>query len=122
MATTVGIVNSASGWARQRNEFRRRSLKTGVHSLLSWVRPGFSVFAGEILSGEDRQELEQVARYIARPAIGMDKIRRFWRWTTRSIRDGARAIRRSEEFLGLTLKLLQAGPDGQAADEHEKPP
>jgi Putative transposase len=47
-----------------------------MYSLLSWVHPGFSVFAGEILSAEDRQELEQVARYIARPAIGMDKIRR----------------------------------------------
>jgi hypothetical protein len=28
----------------------------------------------------------------------------------------------AEEFLGLTLKLLEIGSDGQAADEHDEPP
>jgi hypothetical protein len=28
----------------------------------------------------------------------------------------------AEEFLGLTMKLLQVGPDGQAADGHDEPP
>jgi hypothetical protein len=28
----------------------------------------------------------------------------------------------AEEFLGLTMKLLQVGPDGQATDGHDEPP
>jgi hypothetical protein len=28
----------------------------------------------------------------------------------------------AEEFLGLTMKLLQIGPDRQAADGHHEPP
>ena len=28
----------------------------------------------------------------------------------------------AEEFLGLTMKLFEIGPDGQAADGHDEPP
>ena len=28
----------------------------------------------------------------------------------------------AEEFLGLTVKLFEVGPDGQAADGHDEPP
>ena len=47
-----------------------------MHNLLGWVHPGFSVFAGDIIPTEDRQRLERVARYIARPALAIDSIRR----------------------------------------------
>jgi hypothetical protein len=45
-----------------------------MHSLLGWVHPGFSVFAGEAISSE--QQLERVARYIARPTLAIDSLRR----------------------------------------------
>jgi len=47
-----------------------------MHNLLGWVHTGFSVFAGDIIPTEDRQGLERVARYIARPALAIDSIRR----------------------------------------------
>jgi hypothetical protein len=45
-----------------------------MDNLLAWVHPGFSVFAGEAISSE--QQLERVARYIARPALAIDSLRR----------------------------------------------
>ena len=54
------------------------------------------------------------------------------RRTGRSIRDdcsrnsaiavGIAGVDGAEEFLGLTMKLVQVGPDGQAADGHDEPP
>src|SRR5207247_10107253 len=43
---------------------------------LSWVHPGFSVFAGEPLSPRDPEQLERLARYITRPPLAADSIRR----------------------------------------------
>ncbi len=47
-----------------------------MENLLSWVHPGFSVFAGEPLSPQDPEQLERVARYITRPPLAADSIRR----------------------------------------------
>src|SRR5207247_7764244 len=47
-----------------------------MENLLSWVHPGFSVFAGEPLSPEDAGQLERVARYVTRPPLAADSIRR----------------------------------------------
>ena len=44
--------------------------------VLSWVHPGFSVFAGEPLSPRDPEQLERLARYITRPPLAADSIRR----------------------------------------------
>src|SRR5213083_1345112 len=47
-----------------------------MENLLSWVHPGFSVFAGEPLSPEDAGQLERLARYVTRPPLAADSIRR----------------------------------------------
>ena len=47
-----------------------------MENLLSWVHPGFSVFAGEPLSPQDPGQLERLARYITRPPLAADSIRR----------------------------------------------
>jgi hypothetical protein len=38
--------------------------------------------------------------------------------------DGGRiaGVEIAEEFLGLTLELVEVGPDGQATDGHDEPP
>jgi hypothetical protein len=55
---------------------RERLSERFMQNLLSWVHPGFSVFAGEALSPEDPEQLERLARYITRPALAVDSIRR----------------------------------------------
>jgi len=45
-----------------------------MQNLLSWVHPGFSVFAGPPLEAAEIASLESQARYIARPALGMDAL------------------------------------------------
>jgi len=68
-------------------ELFRRLLLLGLHqhqrlsegfmeNLLSWLHPGFSVFAGEPLSPRDPEQLERLARYITRPPLAADSIRR----------------------------------------------
>src|SRR5438034_770044 len=47
-----------------------------MENLLSWVHPGFSVFAGQPVSPEDSQQLERLACYITRPPLAIDSIRR----------------------------------------------
>ena len=47
-----------------------------MENLLSWVHPGFSVFAGESLSPQDPEQLERLARYITRPPLAADSVRR----------------------------------------------
>jgi hypothetical protein len=47
-----------------------------MENLLSWVHPRFSVFAGEPLSAEDAGQLERLARYVTRPPLAVDSIRR----------------------------------------------
>jgi hypothetical protein len=47
-----------------------------MENLLSWVHPRFSVFAGQPLSPEDAGQLERLARYVTRPPLAADSIRR----------------------------------------------
>jgi hypothetical protein len=42
--------------------------------LLSWVHPGFSVFAGPAVEPTAVDSLESQARYITRPALAMDAL------------------------------------------------
>jgi hypothetical protein len=44
-------------------------------NLLSWVHPGFSVFAGPAVDGVAVTSLESQGRYITRPALAMDALR-----------------------------------------------
>lgn len=43
-------------------------------SLLSWVHPGFSVFAGPAISPDDKDRLERMARYVTRPPLAIGSV------------------------------------------------
>ena len=45
-----------------------------MRNLLSWVHPGFSVFAGPPVDGASAASLESQGRYITRPALAMDAL------------------------------------------------
>ena len=47
-----------------------------MQNLLSWVHPGFSVFAGPPVDGAALTSLESQGRYITRPALAMDALRK----------------------------------------------
>ena len=47
-----------------------------MRNLLSWVHPGFSVFAGPPVDGGALASLESQSRYITRPAMAMDVLER----------------------------------------------
>ena len=51
-----------------------RLSETFMHNLLSWVHPGFSVFAGPPVEAAALTSLESQARYITRPALAMDAL------------------------------------------------
>jgi hypothetical protein len=66
-------------------EVFRRMLLLGLHkserlsesfmqNLLSWVHPGFSVYAGPPVDAAQIASLESQARYITRPALAMDAL------------------------------------------------
>jgi hypothetical protein len=45
-----------------------------MRNLLSWVHPGFSVFAGPAVDGAALGSLESQGRYITRPAMAMEAL------------------------------------------------
>jgi hypothetical protein len=45
-----------------------------MHNLLSWMHPGFSVYAGPPVEAAEIASLESQARYITRPALAMDAL------------------------------------------------
>jgi hypothetical protein len=47
-----------------------------MQNLLSWVHPGFSVFAGPPVDAAALASLESQARYITRPALAMDALQK----------------------------------------------
>jgi hypothetical protein len=51
-----------------------RLSETFMLNLLSWVHPGFSVFAGPPVEAAALTSLESQARYITRPALAMDAL------------------------------------------------
>jgi hypothetical protein len=58
----------------QRLHQAERLSESFMHNLLSWVHPGFTVFAGPPVEAANLQSLESQARYIARPAMAMDAL------------------------------------------------
>ena len=53
-----------------------RLSETFMRNLLSWVHPGFSVFAGPPVEAAAIASLESQSRYITRPALAMDALDR----------------------------------------------
>jgi hypothetical protein len=51
-----------------------RLTKSFMQNLLSWVHPGFSVYAGPPVEAGEIASLESQARYITRPALAMDAL------------------------------------------------
>jgi hypothetical protein len=47
-----------------------------MHNLLSWVHPGFSVYAGPPVEAAEMASLESQARYITRPVLAMDTLQK----------------------------------------------
>ena len=70
-----------------------------MDKLLSWVHPGFSVFAGPAVDPTELGSLESQARYIARPAMAMDALQKR--------ADGTLALQTRRDFrTGATLLVL----------------
>jgi len=61
-------------WLHRLHQAERLS-EAFMNNLLSWVHPGFSVFAGPPVQIGAPESLESQARYIARPAMAMDALR-----------------------------------------------
>jgi hypothetical protein len=51
-----------------------RLTESFMQNLLSWVHPGFSVYAGPPVEAGEIASLESQARYITRPALAMDAL------------------------------------------------
>jgi hypothetical protein len=47
-----------------------------MHNLLTWVHPGFSVYAGPPVDAAETASMESQARYITRPVLAMDALHR----------------------------------------------
>jgi len=47
-----------------------------MHNLLSWVHPGFSVYAGPPVDAAETASMESQARYITRPVLAMEALHR----------------------------------------------
>jgi hypothetical protein len=60
-------------WLRRLPQAERLS-EAFMNQLLSWVHPGFTVFAGPPVEAGNLESLESQARYIARPAMAMDAL------------------------------------------------
>jgi hypothetical protein len=60
----------------RRLHLEKRLSERFMENLFSWVHPGFSVFAGDPRSPQDAGQLECLARYITRPPLAADSIRR----------------------------------------------
>ena len=45
-----------------------------VEVLLSWRHPGFSVFQGDPVSSDDHEVRERLARYMAHPPVGLNRL------------------------------------------------
>ena len=53
-----------------------RLTESFMHNLLSWVHPGFSVYAGSPVDAAEIASLQSQARYITRPAVAMDALQK----------------------------------------------
>ena len=71
--TTVVLEVFRRLWLRRLHQAERLS-EAFMNNLLSWVHPGFTVFAGPPVEAGNLESLESQARYIARPAMAMDAL------------------------------------------------
>ena len=106
----------------------------------SWISAGLRVMSARTVSGSSRQiasasctawtsrvQLDAlVAPCEHELRVGQLRGRRVDRFGMVLAQFGDRiriaGVDGAEEFLGLTMKLLEVGPDGQAADGHDEPP
>jgi len=51
-----------------------RLTESFMHNLLSWVHPGFSVYAGPPVDAAETASIESQARYITRPVLAVDAL------------------------------------------------
>jgi hypothetical protein len=58
----------------QRLHRAERLSESFMHNLLSWVHPGFSVYAGPPVEAAAMASLESQARYITRPIVAIDAL------------------------------------------------
>jgi hypothetical protein len=72
--TTVVLQVFRRLWLRRLHQAERLS-EAFMKNLLSWVHPGFSLFAGPPVQLGALESLESQARYISRPAMAMDALR-----------------------------------------------
>jgi hypothetical protein len=98
--TTVVLEVFRRLWLRRLHQAERLS-EAFMNNLLSWVHPGFTVFAGPPVEAGNLESLESQARYIARPAMAMDAIEQR--------RDGTFAMETPRDpRSGATLVVLDA--------------
>ena len=55
---------------------RERLSESFMHNLLTWVHPGFSVYAGPPVNAAETASIESQARYITRPVLAMDALKK----------------------------------------------
>ena len=67
---------SSAACCRERLHKAERRSESFMRNLLSWVHPGFSVFAGPPVEAAALTSLESQARYITRPALAMDALQK----------------------------------------------
>jgi hypothetical protein len=94
--TTVVLEVFRRLWLRRLHQAERLS-EAFMNNLLSWVHPGFTVFAGPPVAAGNLESLESQARYIARPAMAMDALEQrrdgtFAMETPRNPRSGATLV------------------------------
>lgn len=94
--TTVVLEVFRRLWLRRLHQAERLS-EAFMNNLLSWVHPGFTVFAGPPVAAGNLESLESQARYIARPAMAMDALEQrgdgtFAMETPRDPRSGATLV------------------------------
>jgi hypothetical protein len=73
----------------QRLHKAERLSESFMQNLLSWVHPGFTVYAGPPVDASEIALLESQARYITRPALAMDALEK--------LKDGRLAIETSPD-------------------------
>lgn len=55
---------------------KERLSQSFMQNLLSWIHPGFSVYAGPPMDADESTSMESRARYITRPALAMNALAR----------------------------------------------
>jgi hypothetical protein len=94
---TAAVMEVFRSLLLQRLHQAERLSESFMRNLLSWVHPGFSVFAGPPVEPSALTSLESQARYITRPALAMDALQQLEDGclameTPRDLRTGATSL------------------------------